>query len=146
MTTRPIENRCCHPYISRLLFSLCSKDLRERCLNYLSALLILSQQVLTADTKLQHHHSEWPEGIQSSPRFTIRAGLKTSSSSLRILPRCRTGGKITLYHSRRWWMGGKYLLHISRYLLSFIHVHYPSSGNIYQPNNESPRGARKAIC
>jgi hypothetical protein len=40
-------------------------------------------------------------------------------------------------------MGGKYLLHISRCLLSFIHVHYPSSGNIYQPNNESPRGTRQ---
>jgi hypothetical protein len=46
MTTRPTENcRCCHLYISRLLFSLCSEDLRERCLNHLSALLILSQQV-----------------------------------------------------------------------------------------------------
>jgi hypothetical protein len=43
-------------------------------------------------------------------------------------------------------MGGKYLPHISRCLLSFIHVHYPSSGNIYQPNNENPGGARKAIC
>ncbi|KAJ6027942.1 hypothetical protein N7540_003518, partial [Penicillium herquei] len=35
-----------------------------------------------------------------SPKSTIRARLKTSLSSLRILPQCRTGGNIALSHLR----------------------------------------------
>lgn len=134
---------CCHPlYFLTICFSPHCEEYEPR-LRHLSTLLILPRPpFVTTDKRLYHYHSEWPEGIQDSPRFITKAGLKTSSFSLRTLPRRRTGRKITRSHLRRWWMGGRYLLHISRCLLSFIHVHYPSSGNIYRPSNESPLDSR----